>query len=381
MDFEKSKYSIYAKENCQHLNNETSNKINYIESVKFVNPQIEKSAKNKITIAGSYAAESNSRLTDNLSYLEFISSLEVLFAHSYGLKCLEFSEIAPEFAFPKENKSSHSSMFKKRIVKTKRRLPKLILKSQSGWSIPLRDVHLSLVCKYFDYIDELQLVNFIIDSPISLDISVGMVTFTSCSYFHKKMKLPSSTFSDIATLKLDRMTNANSLSLIDLVKIENKKLNTLIIDLASSIFYTPGGGDFNFTKFNPFFKLLCSGEGGYAKLSTLILFNFDLFTYLQHDDVHNQDVDSWVEPPTNNFETFIKYISHMSKLVLVLKKTPVKVKTCKRCGFKEQQSDKMIETLTHDEWKIFLNPLEFQENVLQIQSYDYKILYSVSKYT
>ena len=39
-------------------------------------------------------------------------------------------------------------------------------------------------------------------------------------------------------------------------------------------------------------------------MDTLKLTNFELFDYLRHDDVH-KDVDSWIEPPTDNFETFM----------------------------------------------------------------------------
>ncbi|CAK9441080.1 uncharacterized protein LODBEIA_P49490 [Lodderomyces beijingensis] len=362
----------------QHLSHDTSNKINYLQTVRFVNPQVPDSSKYKTKIAGSYAVESNTRLTDSLSYSEFIKSLGTLFAHSYGLQCLEFTEIAPEFAFPGELKARHASIFKKKITKTKRRLNKLVLKSQTGWSIPLRDVHLSLVCKYFDVINELVLVNFIITNPINLDIAINKVTFDSCSYSSTSSRPSSSAFKDVAALELLRMPSSKELSLIDLVKLDAQKLNTLTIDLSSSMFYT--GKEFNFTRYNPFFRLLCSREGGYARLSTLVLTDFGLFTYLQHEDVHSQNRDSWIEPPTNNFETFIKYVSNMANLVIVLKRTPVKIQTCKNCGFKEQSRDKAIETLTSQEWEHFLSPLEFHNNSLRIESYKGIPLYTVSKH-
>ncbi|WLF80244.1 hypothetical protein PVL30_004020 [Lodderomyces elongisporus] len=362
-----------------HLSSEPSNKINFVQNVTFVNPQSQKSSKHKITIAGSYAVESESGLTSDLTYTDFIKALGTLCTRTYGLQTLQFSEISPEFAFPTEFKASSSNIFKRKIVKTKRRLPKLILKSQTGWSIPLRDTHLSLVCEYFDVIDELELVNFILDAPIYSSILIKRITFTSCSYASKKgNKSPCRAFKDVQTLQLSRITNSSELSLIDLVKIDNHKLNTLVLDLSSTLFYERG--EFNFTKFNPFFKLLCSGEGGYARLKTLVLVNFDLFSYLQHDDVHIRDVDSWVEPPTNNFETFMAYISHVPELILQLKKTAIKVKTCKRCGFTEQYQDRQIEHLTRDEWKHFLKPLDLQENKFRIQSHNNEILYSVSKY-
>ncbi|KAI5965661.1 uncharacterized protein KGF55_001023 [Candida pseudojiufengensis] len=368
----------FLKFSNQHLNQEVSNKINYIETINFINPQIPKSSKHKITIAGSYAVESNDQTVNTLSYSGFISSLKSLFTQAYGLRCLEFSEIAPEFAFPIDSKSS-GSIWRRKVFSAKRTLPKLVLKSQSGWSIPLRNIHLSLICEYFDEIKELHLVNFIIDQPIDLNIKIDYVLFESCSYSTKKSKVPCTIFKDTTSLKLKNVTNVAQLSLIDLVKMNNK-LNKLTLNLKSPVFYT--NGEFNFTKYNPFFKLLGSQEGGYSTITTLVLKEFDLFDYLQHDDVHSQDVDSWVEPPTNNFETFITYISHIPNLTLILKKTPIKVKTCVKCGFKEQDLDKKIESLTNEEWEIFLKPLEFQkDNNLKILNHDLNCLYSVSKST
>ncbi|KAI5953088.1 hypothetical protein KGF57_004080 [Candida theae] len=360
-----------------HLTTEVSSKINYLETVTFVNPQVKKTSNQSINIAGSYAVESNSRTKDTLSYTEFLSTLKSLFSHAYGLKCVRFIEIAPEFAFPLDFKQKTStSLFKRKVTKRKRRLGKLVLRPQSGWSIPLKDIHLSLFCEYFDSIDELHLVDFIIDQPINVNIKVEKVVFQSCSYSIKKVKSPSPLFKDVSVLELQGLTSSMQLSLIDLVKLNNK-LNTLILDLNSSVFYL--NGEFNFTKFNPFFRLLCSGGGGYANMKTLVLKNFDLFNYLKHDDLH-EDVDSWIEPPTNNFETFIKYVSFIPNLIITLKKTPVRVNTCKKCGFKKQQSDKLIETLTRQEWEIFLKPLELQDNNLKIQSHDAVDLHTVSEY-
>ncbi|KAG5418802.1 hypothetical protein I9W82_003520 [Candida metapsilosis] len=361
----------------QHLIGEISNKINYLEHVTFVNPQIKKSSNQSINIAGSYAVESNSRTKDTLSYAEFISNLKSLFSHAYGLKSVQFVEIAPEFAFPLELKQKGStSLFKRKAPKRKRCLDKLVLRPQSGWSIPLKDIHLSLFCEYFESIAELHLIDFIIDQPINVDIKVEKLVLQTCSYSVKKIKSPSPLFKDVSVLGLQGLSSSMQLSLIDLVKLNNK-LNTLILDLNSSVFYS--NGEFNFTKFNPFFKLLCCGGGNYANLKTLVLKNFDLFNYLKHDDLH-EEVDSWIEPPTNNFETFMKYVSFVPSLIIVLKKTPVRVNTCKKCGFKKQQSDKLIETLTSQEWEIFLKQLEIQDNKLKIQSHNSVDLYTVSKY-
>ena len=89
---------------------------------------------------------------------------------------------------PMESKSGSSNIFKRKAPKTKnRRLGKLVMKTQSGWSIPLRNTHLSLIAEYFDVIDELCLVNFIIDNPITIkDLRINKIHFESCIYPFKK---------------------------------------------------------------------------------------------------------------------------------------------------------------------------------------------------
>ncbi|EGW30676.1 uncharacterized protein SPAPADRAFT_62547 [Spathaspora passalidarum NRRL Y-27907] len=276
---------------------------------------------------------------------------------------------------------------KKTIPRAKRCLEKFVLRTQSGWSIPFKQGHLSLVCEYFDVIKELHLVNFIIDDmkPINIDgVQIQKLIIESCIYtnsFKKSRKpQPNSIFNNVTTLELKSIMHDNGLSLIDLVRLNNTSLNHLIMDTSSSMFYTntpSGNTEFNFTRFNPFFNLLCSG---YGKLTTLTLTNFGLFDYFIHDVVH-EDSDSWVEPPTNNFETFMKYVSQINRLVIVLRKTPSMVKTCIKCGFTEQQSDKNIDSLTPGEWKVFLKPLELNsDNSLKIFNYRNKLLYSSSKY-
>ena len=112
--------------------------------------------------------ESKVRAMDQLNYTEFILSLSNLFTHAFGLQCVIFSEISRRLV-PMESKSGSSNIFKRKAPKTKnRRLGKLVMKTQSGWSIPLRNTHLSLIAEYFDVIDELCLVNFIIDNPITI---------------------------------------------------------------------------------------------------------------------------------------------------------------------------------------------------------------------
>ena len=110
----------------------------------------------------------------------------------------------------------------------------------------------------------------------------------------------------MSELELSKIANSTELSLIDLIKVKNEALHYLTLDIGSNIFYT--NQEFKFGKYNPFFQLLCSGVGGYSRLDTLKLTNFELFDYLRHDDVH-KDVDSWIEPPTDNFETFMEYVA------------------------------------------------------------------------
>lgn len=364
-----------------HLLADISNKINFLNTIEFINPQIKDSENTKLNIAGSYAVESKVRAMDQLNYTEFILSLSNLFTHAFGLQCVIFSEISPSFGFPMESKSGSSNIFKRKAPKTKnRRLGKLVMKTQSGWSIPLRNTHLSLIAEYFDVIDELCLVNFIIDNPITIkDLRINKIHFESCIYpFKKGPKRENLIFTNVSELELSKIANSTELSLIDLIKVKNEALHYLTLDIGSNVFYT--NQEFKFGKYNPFFQLLCSGVGGYSRLDTLKLTNFELFDYLRHDDVH-KDVDSWIEPPTDNFETFMEYTSQIPHLVIVLRKFPPRVKTCLKCGFKEQQLDKNIESLTYDEWKIFLKPLELNPgNTLQIFRHDYRLLYTKSKY-
>lgn len=365
-----------------HLLHDVSNKINYLHNIEFINPQIKESANTKLKIAGTYNVESKIRSIDQLNYSEFILSLSNLFINGFALQSVMFTEISPDFGFPLEYKPTSGNIFKRKIVKSKNRsLQKLVLKTQSGWSIPFKNCHLSLIEEHFEVVEELHLVNFIIDNPITLkNLRVNKIVFDSCLYsFKKGVKKEIVMFNNVQEIELKKITNSTELSLIDLVKLNNKNFHHLTIDIGSMIFYN--NQEFLFSRYNPFFELLCSGIGGYAKLDTLTLTDFDLFDYLRHEVVH-QDVDSWVEPPTDNFETFMEYISQISTLEIVLKKSSVKVKTCLNCGFKEQRLDRNVESLTYDEWKIFLKPLNINnKNTMRILSYDHKLLYKNSVYS
>ncbi|RCK59360.1 hypothetical protein Cantr_07135 [Candida viswanathii] len=365
----------------RHLLSDVSNKINYLHRIEFVNPQIKESANTKLMIAGTYDVESKVRSMDQLNYTDFIQSLSNLFINGFALQSVEFSEISPDFGFPLEFKSTSGNIFKRKVVKSKNRsLKKLILKTQSGWSIPFKNCHLSLIAEHFEVVEELHLVNFIIDHPITLkNLRVNKIVFDSCLYsFKKGVKRESLVFNNVEEIQLKKIHSSNELSLIDLVKLNNKNFHHLTLDIGSAVFYKKQ--EFLFGRYNPFFQLLCSGVGGYAKLDTLTLTDFDLFDCLRHDDVH-EDTDSWIEPPSDNFETFMELISQIATLEIVLKKSPLKIKTCLNCGFKEQHLDKNIESLTCNEWKIFLTPLDLNnKNTIKILSHDYRLLYKNSAY-
>lgn len=71
-----------------HLLADISNKINFLNTIEFINPQIKDSENTKLNIAGSYAVESKVRAMDQLNYTEFILSLSNLFTHAFGLQCV-----------------------------------------------------------------------------------------------------------------------------------------------------------------------------------------------------------------------------------------------------------------------------------------------------
>lgn len=78
-------------------------------------------------------------------------------------------------------------------------------------------------------------------------------------------------------------------------------------------------------------------------MDTLKLTNFELFDYLRHDDVH-KDVDSWIEPPTDNFETFMEYTSQIAHLIIVLRKFYQESRRVSNVGSK---SSNWIRILSH----------------------------------
>ncbi|KAK6201559.1 uncharacterized protein RJT21DRAFT_35879 [Scheffersomyces amazonensis] len=377
---------IFKKFAHEHLliDNHTSSQINFIKEIEFINPLIKENTKFEITIAGSYKIDAESSLNPTWNFDEYISCFSNLLNNSYGLKVLTISQIAPEFAFPIENSlipsTSFSSIFnKKKIIKNNHRhIEKVELKTQSGWSIPFKLSHISLILSNFDAINELCLTSFIIDDFKLLSLSstnkyssnINKLTLNSCLYANTyKRKVPnkklvsSFIFDNVQILELNNVLSGNDLSIIDFIKLNNK-LSTLILDLSSSIFYSKEYSKhiFNYSKYNKFFKLLCSGHGGYSSLKNLVLRNFDLVECFDHSNAHkndDNDQDVW-ENPTDNLETLLKYLGCIENVTIVLSKecSVRTVKTCVKCGFTmSTTNDLTVEGLDRVGWTKLLDPL------------------------
>ncbi|KAK6456656.1 uncharacterized protein RJT20DRAFT_33449 [Scheffersomyces xylosifermentans] len=389
-----------------------SNKINYTKLLEFSNPPIRDSSNLKIRIAGQYKIESFSSTSDRHTYNDFVAFLTQMLNQSYGLSVLSFTEISPDFEFPVEasngnnattngSMSSFSSMWsKKKSQRSNRRtLKKLILKAQSGWSIPFKFSNISLILSCFDVIEELELVNFIIDdyklltaSIPTYDTSINTLILNSCIYsgtFKKKQphrKLTSSPlFDSVTSLMLSNINSGNDLSVIDFLKV-NGKMTTLGLDMNSPSFYTSKVSStvvspkktFNFSKYNGFFKLVCSRQGSYSNLHELVLTNFNLVECFDHDARHaaeTSDVDSWIEPSTDTFESFLTFIGNIENLSIILSKstTSSRFKTCVKCGLTTTSSDINIGALTASNWSVLLKPLlNANEGNCNVKVFNYK---------
>lgn len=381
--------------------NHASSKINYIKLLVVKNPPIRDSSNFKLKIAGHYKFEQFSN--GNLGYADFLGCLAHLMNEAYGLKVLSISEISPDFGFPVDTSGTHGSSSgsssssasaslnfasiwgpkKKPILRNSRTLQKLVLKTQSGWSIPFRLSNISLIFNSFDVVQELELVKFIIDDykltvdPCSVKVHISTLNLNACMYaptFKKrhptKKLIPCPLFEQVTSLNLYNIQTGNDLAIIDFIKLNNR-LKTLSLDMASSIFYTtsssvsvvnPVKKVFNFAKYNRFFKLVCSGHGGYSTLNELILSDFDLVEYFDHNTRHQlelSDVDSWVEPSTDNFESFLAFLSSIANLSIILSKnsTVTRVKTCVNCGFTTTSNDLNVSSLSASNWTVLLKPL------------------------
>lgn len=197
--------------------------------------------------------------------------------------------------------------------------------------------------------------------------------------------------------------------MIDFMKANHTLLN-LIIDFDSPVFYSVnemGERLFDFIRFNSFFKLVCSGQGGYKSVKELILTNFDLFKHYIHvhkkngrslatiteeeeeegkeeeEEDHEQqdnnreqspsDVDrrlwyphinaNYTESPIlsrprdDTFDALLSNLAPVPSLTFILKVRPELVHTCARCGFTKTEVDTQITSLNNNDWWILLSPL------------------------
>lgn len=349
---------------------EPSAKINYIRSLHFKNPPTASSLNSLAKIAGTYEVDTLG--TVPLDYQSFVTNLRTLLNEAYGLKEVLISEIAPQFEFSGDllQPSSSSLRYRFKSPKPARSLDKLVLSAQSGWNIPFKAVHIALFVNIYDEISELRLNNFVIsevklvsDGPCK-PVSIKSLAVSACIYTDAKRSLKKcpSILAGTSSLTLDDIQHGVDLSLIDVIKV-NDRLSRLSIDISSSVFYYTDllEKKFNFTKYNNFFKLVCSGQAKYGKLKEVVLTNFDLFHSFshQHDklNVIEEEEDDWIEPPTNTFEYFLKYLSQIPLLTIVVKEAPKVTHTCVHCGFSVEEKAKSITSLLPHEWGIILAPI------------------------
>ncbi|GEQ67175.1 hypothetical protein JCM33374_g838 [Metschnikowia sp. JCM 33374] len=398
-----SKFNSFAQAHLPHkisslarrfIPSEPSGKINFITSVHFVNPPTYSNFNSSTNIAGSYAVDTQESGTPEYRY--FMKSLRSLLNEAYGLKEVKVSEISPQFQFSPEFLESGSSLgLKSRLKNSKqaRCLDRLVLTAQSGWTIPFKANHLSLFASIFQKITILHLNNFVIneqklvsESP-SNSSSIESLVLSACIYNDPRKNSRRKCvgmFSDISSLEMTLMQHGADLSLIDLVKANNR-LSKLSIDISSAIFYhidpSDNSSKFNFSKYNNFFKLVCSGEGGYANLKEVVLTNFDLFHTFSHQheknrlEVIQEDSEDWPEaprPPSNTFEEFLRHLSNIPYLTIVVKEAPQFMNTCKNCGFTVKEETKKISSLRRDEWWIILEPI-LSRNTCSVVVYDHKL--------
>lgn len=371
---------------------EPSSRINFIRSVHFVNPPMYDDLNPVTTIAGSYSVFALDPGIDQ--YKGFVRNLQLLLSEAYGLKELKISEILPQFKFSSEFLETPITQAIKLRFKSRppaRTLEKLCLSAQSGWSIPFRVDHVSLFVQFFGEIGTLELQNFVINdakliNTSSPPLNVEQLLLTACTYSKQLCKKTClDTFGNTSFLGLESIQHMNDLCLIDAIKA-NGKLARLSIDISSSIFYQVDPADnswkFQFSKYNNFFKLLCSGKGNYGNLKQLVLTHFDLFHTMSHQ--HNSGLDTIQEeeeeeaqvvPPEEDLNTFEYFMSHLSQipvLTIVMKKEPMVIHTCRNCGFTVTESSKRISSLREDEWSRILQPL-ISNNDCQVSILDHRL--------
>lgn len=366
-----------------------STKINYIQTFRSIDPPTKDSVNHNIRVAGLYSVE-NVHNRSSSSYQEYIECFLTLLHESYGIKTICISEISPSSTFPTEAitspPSQSSSLLFWKKEKPRKVLDKLVLKTQSGWSIPFKLSHISLFVNHFSTINELELHNFIIDDykltvsfpTLTKSISIKKLSLNSCIYANTLRKLNYDKkicplFSDTTSLELNSILTRSDLLVIDFIK-QNRKLTQLVIDFSSSIFYD-NDSKFDFARFNSFFKLICSGSQGYSTLCDMTFIKFDLFQYFGHQ--HEQKTT--VASETDTLECLLTYLGQLKNLTIVLKKRLRRFQTCKNCGFTESSDkDKDMTQLTPLEWTIVLRPLlSANENCkIKIKDHNYSTLFT-----
>lgn len=348
-------------------------------------------------------------------YQSFVAELKNLLNEAYGLKEIRMTELAPQFGFPPPDSSSHFSSIKHhfRAPKPTRSLTKLVLSAQSGWNIPFKLCHLLLFLEVFDQISELKLNNFILNESKLVSetfpkpVTVDCLVLTSCIYTQTRRPGQkhecAALFVKTTSLLLEKIRNGADLSLIDFIKV-NDHLRRLSIDVSSPIFYVNDPTDFSpkfdFTKFNNFFELVCSGQKGYEGLKEVVLTSFDLFNSYSHEhekntlmcieegdedeDEEKKEVlqDPWVKKPKNTFDSFLESLSKVEFLTIVVKEAPKVMHTCKNCGFRVEEESKSISSLLPYEWAIILAPI-LRNPLCSVLIYDHalQVLFSRSAAT
>lgn len=370
---------------------ESSSRVNFIRCVHFVNPPTNDPG-SLTQIAGTYSVDT---LTSTTSYLDFVSQMKSLLNEAYGIKEVRLSEVSPQFEFPIDliqTQPLSSIKLRFKAPRPARKIEKVVLAAQSGWNIPFKVGHISLFIYLFDEISELKLNNFVInDLKILCDelekrVTIDCLVLTASIYTDgrrsNQKRIPSGLFTKTSSLLLEDIQHGNDLCLIDFIKC-NDDLSRLSIDISSKIFYSVNQQDltmkFNFTRYNNFFKLVCSGKGGYANLKEIVLTNFDLFNSFshQHDNklqsiMEEDEEDDWVEKPTNTFEYFMTCLAQVPFLTIVVKEAPAVMHTCVNCGFTVAEKTKRISSLLPHEWAIILSPILANRHC-SVLIYDHKL--------
>lgn len=370
--------------------NDSSTQINLIQLIKFIKPPMEKSENYSTNIGGSYNVESvHARLNRDM-YSEFVSGLRYLLKEDFGLKAVEISEVSPGFEFPQDVYiTPRSTTLSWKKSKPTRTLQHLKISAQNGWSIPFSFSQVSLFFSVFDIIEELELTNFIIDkeklcSSTVPQVQINKITLNACTYTTQKQVHSKTNFSPMfgncSSLALRDIHLVLDLSVIDFIK-NNHQLSSLTLDIDSPVFYSAVNDErkFNFARYNLFFKLLCSGEGGYASLKKLELENFDLINDCSHAAVDPSQDDDWVPAPTDNFETFLQYVSAIPKLVINLKKERKVGNVCVRCGYsKENTPETPSAQNANGEWRRIISKLNNGSNEVTVRDSNGSRLFQAS---